>query len=66
MRPSAKRRRHLIADAAMGDDLITNLSIDLLTCNVDHIPIKDAASTSILLTNWRNIWRSLSVVIISL
>ncbi|XP_031113419.1 F-box/FBD/LRR-repeat protein At1g13570-like isoform X2 [Ipomoea triloba] len=38
------------------DDKLINLPMDVLNCILDHLPIRDAARTSILSTKWRYIW----------
>ncbi|XP_031113125.1 F-box/FBD/LRR-repeat protein At1g13570-like isoform X1 [Ipomoea triloba] len=38
------------------DDKLINLPMDVLNCILDHLPIRDAARTSILSRKWRYIW----------
>nr|GLL41589.1 F-box/FBD/LRR-repeat protein At1g13570-like isoform X1 [Ipomoea trifida] len=38
------------------DDRFINLPTDVLNCIIDHLPIRDAARTSILSRKWRYIW----------
>nr|GMD70339.1 F-box/FBD/LRR-repeat protein At1g13570-like [Ipomoea batatas] len=38
------------------DDKLINLPMDVLNCILDHLPIQDAARTSILSRKWRYIW----------
>lgn len=62
MNPTAKRRR--IGEHPMGNDLISNLPVHLITCILDLMPIQDAARTSILSKTWNNIWLSSSHVVL--
>ncbi|XP_031113544.1 F-box/FBD/LRR-repeat protein At1g13570-like isoform X2 [Ipomoea triloba] len=38
------------------DDRFINLPTDVLNCILDHLPVRDAARTSILSRKWRYIW----------
>nr|GMD68150.1 F-box/FBD/LRR-repeat protein At1g13570-like [Ipomoea batatas] len=38
------------------DDKLINLPMDVLNCILDHLPIRDAARTSVLSRKWRYIW----------
>nr|GMD63267.1 F-box/FBD/LRR-repeat protein At1g13570-like [Ipomoea batatas] len=38
------------------EDVINNLPTDVLNCILDHLPVRDAARTSILSRKWRYIW----------
>nr|GMD63268.1 F-box/FBD/LRR-repeat protein At1g13570-like [Ipomoea batatas] len=38
------------------DDRFINLPTDVLNCIIDHLPVRDAARTSILSRKWRYIW----------